>query len=122
MTETTELVQPTFVDAGYRFLVCLQRTLRPGNSLSPSQRRTLSDESLLVMQAVGPSLFFIHDFVIYDSTSVLMLRRKACPTETELDDKYSNMINEAIEMIPAGSHPEGTIISSIRFERVDSQA
>ncbi|KAH9980325.1 hypothetical protein BGW80DRAFT_1556904 [Lactifluus volemus] len=116
------IFHPTSVDAGYRFLVCLQRTLRPGNSLSPSQRSTLSDESLLVMQAVSPSLIFIRDLEIYDSTSVLLLRRKVCPTETELDDKYSNMINEAIEMIPAGSHPEDTIISSIRFERVDSQA
>jgi hypothetical protein len=83
---------------------------------------TLSDESLLVMQAVSPSLFLIHDFEIYDSTSVLMLRRKVCPTETELDDRYSNMINEALEMIPEGSHPEDTIISSLRFERVDSLA
>jgi hypothetical protein len=122
MAENPELVQPTSVDAGYRFLVCLQRTLRPGNSLSPSQRSILSDESLLVMQAVSPSLIFIRDLEIYDSTSVLLLRRKVCPTETELDDKYSNMINEAIEMIPAGSHSEDTIISSIRFERVDSQA
>ncbi|KAI9512368.1 hypothetical protein F5148DRAFT_1162810 [Russula earlei] len=30
---------------------------------------------------------------------VLMLRRKAHPTETELHDQHSNMVDEAIEMM-----------------------
>jgi hypothetical protein len=30
---------------------------------------------------------------------VLMLRRKASPTETKLHDQYSHMINEALEMM-----------------------
>ena len=35
-----------------------------------------------------------------------MLRRKASPTETELRNEYSHMINEAIDMIPGDYHPE----------------
>jgi hypothetical protein len=37
---------------------------------------------------------------------VLMLRRKASPTETKLHNQYSHIVNEAIEMIE--SHHEGT--------------
>ncbi|KAH8984453.1 hypothetical protein EDB92DRAFT_1488351 [Lactarius akahatsu] len=39
---------------------------------------------------------------------VLMLRRKASPTETELRIEYSHMVNEALEMITVELHPEET--------------
>ncbi|KAH8976412.1 hypothetical protein EDB83DRAFT_1787910 [Lactarius deliciosus] len=39
---------------------------------------------------------------------VLMLRRKASPTETELRVEYSYMVNEALEMITVELHPEET--------------
>jgi hypothetical protein len=35
-----------------------------------------------------------------------MLRRKVSPTEKELRDEYSRMINEALEMIPVECHSE----------------
>ncbi|KAI9452772.1 hypothetical protein BJY52DRAFT_1418562 [Lactarius psammicola] len=37
---------------------------------------------------------------------VLMLRRKASPTETELRVEHSHMVNEALEMIAVERHPE----------------
>jgi len=37
---------------------------------------------------------------------VLMLRRKASPTETEIRVEYSHMVNEALEMIAVERHPE----------------
>ena len=40
---------------------------------------------------------------------VLMLRRKASPTETELHVEYSHMVNEALEMIPAVEGRPGDI-------------
>lgn len=39
---------------------------------------------------------------------VLMLRRTASPTETELHVQYSHMVNEALEMVSVESHPEET--------------
>ncbi|KAH9053980.1 hypothetical protein EDB83DRAFT_1152927 [Lactarius deliciosus] len=39
---------------------------------------------------------------------VLMLRRIASPTETELRIEYSHMVNEALEMITIELHPEET--------------
>ncbi|KAH9016918.1 hypothetical protein EDB85DRAFT_698459 [Lactarius pseudohatsudake] len=39
---------------------------------------------------------------------VLMLRRIASPTETELRIEYSHMVNEALEMIAIELHPEET--------------
>ncbi|KAH8984451.1 hypothetical protein EDB92DRAFT_1488294 [Lactarius akahatsu] len=39
---------------------------------------------------------------------VLMLRRIASPTETELRIEYSHMVNEALEMITVELHPEET--------------
>lgn len=39
---------------------------------------------------------------------VLMLRRKASPTETDLRIEYSHMVNEALEMITVELHPEET--------------
>jgi hypothetical protein len=50
---------------------------------------------------------------------VLMLRREASPTETKLHDQYSNMINEALEMME--SHPERTTDGFLPFSSTDSQ-
>ena len=44
---------------------------------------------------------------------VLMLRRSASPTETELRLEYSHMIKEAIEMAPAGDEPPKYFVPSI---------
>lgn len=46
---------------------------------------------------------------------MLILRRKASPTETELQDQFSQMVDEALEMVivePPG-HPGDTVDSSI---------
>jgi len=40
-----------------------------------------------------------------DISRVLMLRRKARPTETELHVQYSHMINEALEMVAVDKRP-----------------
>jgi hypothetical protein len=37
---------------------------------------------------------------------VLMLRRKASPTETELRNECSHMVKEALEMVLIERHPE----------------
>jgi hypothetical protein len=39
---------------------------------------------------------------------VLMLRRKASPTQTELRLEHSQMVNEALEMIDVDLHSKGT--------------
>jgi hypothetical protein len=39
---------------------------------------------------------------------VLMLRRKASPTQTELRLEHSQMIKEALELIEVGLHSKGT--------------
>jgi len=55
---------------------------------------------------------------------VLMLRRKARPTETELHVLYSHMINEALEMITLETLPGGTTVSlvpSLRGDDTQSQ-
>ena len=57
-------------------------------------RVTLSAESFLVLTS---SLF-----------RVLMLRRKASPTQTELRLEHSQMINEALEMIEVELQAKGT--------------
>jgi len=44
---------------------------------------------------------------------VLLLRRKASPTETELQDQFSQMVNEALEMATVDPHPGDTMDSSI---------
>ncbi|KAI0283928.1 hypothetical protein BGY98DRAFT_1093582 [Russula aff. rugulosa BPL654] len=44
---------------------------------------------------------------------VLLLRRKASPTETELHVQYSNMIDEALEMAAVQGHPADTFDSTI---------
>jgi len=44
---------------------------------------------------------------------VLLLRRKASPTETELQDQFSQMVDEALEMVIVEPHPGETLDSSI---------
>ena len=40
-------------------------------------------------------------------SSVLMLRRKASPTQTELRLEHSQMVNEALELIELELHSKG---------------
>ena len=49
-----------------------------------------------------------------------MLRRKAAPTETKLHDQYSNMINEALEMME--SNPAVSTENFLPFSFTDSHA
>jgi hypothetical protein len=60
----------------------------------PIVRVTLSAKSLLIQ-----TFYFFR---------VLMLRRKASPTETELRLERSHMVNEAVEMIAVEWHSEET--------------
>lgn len=53
---------------------------------------------------------------------MLLLRRKASPTETELHIQYSNMIDEALEMAAVPRHPVDTVDSSIPSLRAGPQA
>lgn len=53
---------------------------------------------------------------------VLLLRRKASPTETELHILYSNMVDEALEMAAVQRNPADTMDSSIPSLRTDPQA
>jgi len=53
---------------------------------------------------------------------VLMLRRKALPTETELHMQYSHMIDEAIQMVPVEGHPGATTESFALSLQSDAQA
>ena len=54
---------------------------------------------------------------------VLMLRRKASPTETELHVEYSHMVNEALEMIPVvEDHPGDMSEGSKPSISIDAQA
>jgi hypothetical protein len=52
----------------------------------------------------------IHSFSIF---RVLMLRRKASPTETELRVEHSHMVNEALEMVDMEWPSEKTSGSTI---------
>jgi hypothetical protein len=52
---------------------------------------------------------------------VLMLRRKASPTETELHVEYSHMVNEALEMVPVEVYP-GEISRVSKPFSTDAQA
>ncbi len=53
---------------------------------------------------------------------VLMLRRKASPTETELRIEYSHMVNEALEMIAVELHTEETSEGFIQSISTDAEA
>lgn len=44
---------------------------------------------------------------------MLILRRKASPTETELQDQFSQMVDQALEMVIVEPHPGETVDSSI---------
>ena len=55
---------------------------------------------------------------------VLMLRRKAAPTQTELHLEYSQMVNEALELIAVDLHSKGTSDASTSLDphaHVDAQ-
>lgn len=68
----------------------------------------------LVMSVVRVILsaksLLVHSFCL---CRVLMLRRKAAPTETELRVEHSNMVNEALEMADMEWNPEMTSESTI---------
>ncbi|KAI9430214.1 hypothetical protein H4582DRAFT_1528294 [Lactarius indigo] len=53
---------------------------------------------------------------------VLMLRRKASPTETELRIEYSHMVNEVIEMAPVKWRPEEVSGGFVPFISTDTEA
>jgi hypothetical protein len=53
---------------------------------------------------------------------VLLLRRKASPTETELHIQYSHMIGEALEMAAVQRRAADTLDSSIPSLQTDPQA
>ena len=53
-----------------------------------------------------------------------MLRRKAAPTQTELHLEYSQMVNEALELIAVDLHSKGTSDASTSLDphaHVDAQ-
>ncbi|KAI9465531.1 hypothetical protein BJY52DRAFT_587825 [Lactarius psammicola] len=58
-------------------------------------------------EGFGPWLAYILPSAL-SCRLVLMLRRKASPTETELRIQCSHMVNEALEMIAVEWHPEET--------------
>ena len=45
-----------------------------------------------------------------------MLRRKAAPTQTELHLEYSQMVNEALELIAVDLHSKGTSDASTSLD------
>ncbi|KAN0128874.1 hypothetical protein V8E53_013247 [Lactarius tabidus] len=73
------------------------KTLSIGTLLSPSIFPNLT--------GVGPGFASVLPSALA-CRLVLMLRRKASPTETELRNEYSHMINEALAMIPVVCQPE----------------
>ncbi|KAH9168475.1 hypothetical protein EDB89DRAFT_1585195 [Lactarius sanguifluus] len=66
-----------------------------------------SSRVLYQARAVGPWFAYILPSVL-SCRLVLMLRRKASPTETQLRSRYSHIVDEALEMIAVESHPEKT--------------
>ncbi|KAH9054025.1 hypothetical protein EDB83DRAFT_1155757 [Lactarius deliciosus] len=74
------------------------------------QRRTLGPLSQSILKqgrVVGPWFAYILPSAL-SCRLVLMLRRKASPTETKLRSRYSHIVNEALEMVTVESHPEDT--------------
>ncbi|KAI9452767.1 hypothetical protein BJY52DRAFT_1418558 [Lactarius psammicola] len=77
---------------------------------------------------IGSSLPSYVRFVDYCRPSfqscrlVLMLRRKASPTETKLRNQYSHIVNEALEMATIESHPEDISESTIPSTSKDARA
>ncbi len=53
---------------------------------------------------------------------VLMLRREASPTDTDLHVRFSHMVNEALEMIPMESYPEETLEDTTQFSSTEAHA
>ncbi|KAI9452795.1 hypothetical protein BJY52DRAFT_1402348 [Lactarius psammicola] len=66
-----------------------------------------SSRLLHAAKGIGPWFAYILPSAL-SCRLVLMLRRKASPTETELRKRYSHMVNEALEMIAIELHPEET--------------
>ncbi|KAH9032836.1 hypothetical protein EDB84DRAFT_1489935 [Lactarius hengduanensis] len=64
-----------------------------------------SSRVLYQARAVGPWFAYILPSAL---VIVLMLRRKASPTETKLRSRYSHIVNEALEMVTVESYPEET--------------
>lgn len=77
----------------------------------------------LVMSAVRVTLskncILVQKFSVL---SVLLLRRKAPPTQTKLRVEYSHLVNEAIHMIPVECHPEHIPEDLITPVPTDAQA
>ncbi|KAI0304466.1 hypothetical protein B0F90DRAFT_1258583 [Multifurca ochricompacta] len=67
--------------------------------------------ALVMLSASLPRVFADltdHDLALQSCRLVLMLRRKASPTETELCIQYSHMVDEALEMIAVEPVPDDT--------------
>jgi len=80
-----------------------------------------SSQLLQEIKGVGPWFAYILPSAL-SCRLVLMLRRKASPTETELRIEYSHMVNEALEMMSAECHPEEMSVGSIPSTSTDTQA
>ncbi|KAI9431919.1 hypothetical protein H4582DRAFT_1213556 [Lactarius indigo] len=76
--------------------------------------------SYLVIHGLGSSFAFAYTLPsALACRLVLMLRRKASPTETELRVEHSLMVDDALEMMAAEQHPEEGFTPSIS---TDAQA
>ncbi|KAH9029942.1 hypothetical protein EDB85DRAFT_2290658 [Lactarius pseudohatsudake] len=76
--------------------------------------------SYLVVHGLGSSFAFAYTLPSALSCRlVLMLRRKASPTETKLRGEHSLMVDDALEMIAVEQHPEEGFTPSIS---TDAQA
>lgn len=53
---------------------------------------------------------------------MLTLRRKASPTETELQDQFSQMVDEALELVIVEPHAGDPMESAIPPSQSDAQA
>jgi len=73
------------------------------------------------IKTVGPWFAYILPSAL-SCRLVLMLRRAASPTDTELRIEYSQMINRALEMITFELHPEETSPSFVPSISTDTQA
>ncbi|KAI9443178.1 hypothetical protein H4582DRAFT_2054248 [Lactarius indigo] len=96
------LILSTFFDCLNVFVV-VQHCIRERGTLGPLGQSFLKQG--ILVYAVTTTL---NTMTIGTYFRVLMLRRKASPTETELRIQYSHMIDEAVEMIAIEYHPEET--------------
>ncbi|KAI9452771.1 hypothetical protein BJY52DRAFT_1402239 [Lactarius psammicola] len=115
VAQTTSAVQgivTTFFDCLNMFVVvwhCVRRGMMVYVAMTALNALTIGTflSSDLIHQGLGSSssLAYILPSIL-SCRLVLMLRRKASPTETELRVEHSYMVNEALERIAVEQHPE----------------